>query len=74
MSRSIEKRLRRLEMQPADSPRYFMVWSRAEADRCERWVRDNHPHWPPSSWYIIYDDMTPKEGQDRGPEPPWGWE
>jgi hypothetical protein len=73
MMRGIETRLRKLEMQSVESPRYFMVWSRAEANRCEQWVKENHPHWPAGSWFIIYDDMTPKEGQDRGAEPPWGW-
>lgn len=71
--RGIETRLRKLETQTTGSPRFFMVGSRAEADRCERWVQKNHPYWPRGSWFIIYDDMTPKEGQDRGPEPPWGW-
>ena len=71
--RGIHRRMQKLESQSIKKLRFFLTHSKAEADACGEWIKENHPNWPIGSYWIIYDNMPPKEDYVRGPEPPWGW-
>lgn len=71
--RGLHRRIQRLESQSIAKPRFFLVENKVEADNCLRWIKENRPNWPTGSYYVIYDEMPPKEDYVRGPEPPWGW-
>ncbi len=71
--RAIQRRLQKLEGQSMKNPRFFLTTSKTEADDCYKWIRSNYPNWPEGSYWIIYDNMPPKENFVRGVEPPWGW-